>query len=76
MKQKPVIFIEGLVYNGLVKQVDIESCEPSFARVRVVTEDGHVYVTRCMHEDAARKLASVWRIYITKGWNIASLEPG
>ncbi|AEM38727.1 hypothetical protein Pyrfu_0858 [Pyrolobus fumarii 1A] len=69
-EEKPVTFIEGLVYLGHVKKVELLECQPGFARVAAHTRDGHVYVTKCLHVDAARKLHSVWNIYITQGWKV------
>ncbi len=71
---KPVVFLEGLVYMGLVERITLEECEPGFARVLVRTRDGHIYATRCLHRDAARKLHSVWNIYLTQGWFATSGE--
>ncbi len=71
---KPVTFIEGLVYLGLVERVELLECEPGFSRVVVKTRDGRLYATRCLHAQAARKLASVWMIYVSQKWGLRSEE--
>ncbi len=72
VEEKPVTFIEGLVYLGRVKRVWLEACEaPRHYRVLAETDDGRVYATRCLLEPSAKKLQSVWLIYITRGWRVA-----
>ena len=69
--QKPVTFIEGLVYLGKVKRVELLECDtPGYMRVVAETLDGERYVTRCLLEDAARRLAGVWSIYLNRGWRV------
>ena len=71
-EEKPVTFIEGLVYLGRVKRVWLEECSvPRHYRVLAETDDGRIYATRCLMEPSARKLLSVWTIYITRGWRVA-----
>ena len=70
--EKPVTFIEGLVYLGRVKRVWLDECNmPRYYRVMAETIDGQVYATRCLLEPSAKKLLSVWLIYITRGWRVA-----
>jgi len=74
VETKPVVFLEGLVFMGEVVRVKLEECEPGFARVLVQTRDGRIYATRCLHRDAARKLHSVWNIYLAQRWFATSQE--
>ncbi len=70
MEERPVTFLEGLVYLGKVEKIELLECSPGFSRVAVRTKDGRVYVTRCLKDEAARKLASVWRIYVVQKWGL------
>ncbi len=70
MEERPVTFLEGLVYLGKVERVELLECSPGFSRVAVHVKDDGVYVTRCLKDEAARKLASVWRIYIAQKWGL------
>ena len=68
---RPVTFIEGLVYLGLIKSVTLVECEtPGYYRVVAESNDGKTYATKCMAEEAARRLAGVWTIYIKRGWRV------
>ncbi len=70
-EQRPATFIEGLVYLGRIRDVSLEECEtPGYYRVIAVADDGKRYATKCMIEEAARRLAGVWSIYIKRGWRV------
>ncbi len=66
--------IEGMAAWGLIRNVRIEECSSGrTARVEAETVDGKTLVTECMEIDAARRVATLVRLYI-KNWSRLIIE--
>jgi len=60
--------IEGMAAWGLIKSIRVEECSSGrTARVVAGSKDGRMLATECMEKDAARRVATVVRLYL-KNW--------
>jgi len=60
--------IEGMAAWGLISDVKVERCKDGKARVIAYPKNGGELATKCMEEDAARRVATLIRLYI-KNWS-------